>query len=171
MKHSFTSTPALAPEEALFRPGTAPDRFAERDIYMAHDRDLSSPAALPDSDLLKATHVYSSHYYSALRDSTSAAPARVGGRGMDENSMDETALLAFGILLEEAGRGILGSHGDLVFTEGLSEPTEASPGDGTVSCRPPQAASRSTRESTASFASSLSSRRRKRQKLTDLDDD
>lgn len=171
MKHSFTSTPALAPEEALFRPGTAPDRFAERDIYMAHDRDLSSLAALPDSDLLKATHVYSSHYYSALRNSTSAAPARVGGRGMDENSMDETALLAFGILLEEAGRGILGSHGDLVFTEGLSEPTEeASPGDGTVSCRPPQAASRSRRESTASFASSLSSRRRKRQKLTDLDD-
>ena len=32
--------------------------------------------------------------------------------------MDETALLAFGILLEESGREILGRTGDLVFTEG-----------------------------------------------------
>jgi len=40
-------------------------------------------------------------------------------------SMDETALLAFGILLEEAGREILGNTGDLVFTEGeeVEEPS------------------------------------------------
>lgn len=35
--------------------------------------------------------------------------------------MDETALLAFGILLEEAGREALGRRGDLVFTEGAGE--------------------------------------------------
>jgi hypothetical protein len=32
--------------------------------------------------------------------------------------MDETALLALGILMEEATRDILGQTGDLVFTEG-----------------------------------------------------
>lgn len=32
--------------------------------------------------------------------------------------MDETALLAFGILLEEAGKEAIGARGDLVFTEG-----------------------------------------------------
>jgi hypothetical protein len=36
--------------------------------------------------------------------------------------MDETALLAFGILLEEAGREALGKAGDLVFTEAAMEP-------------------------------------------------
>jgi hypothetical protein len=35
----------------------------------------------------------------------------------DERSMDETALIAFGILLEEAGKEVLGQNGDLVFTE------------------------------------------------------
>jgi hypothetical protein len=32
--------------------------------------------------------------------------------------MDETALLALGILMEEATRDVLGQTGDLVFTEG-----------------------------------------------------
>jgi hypothetical protein len=39
--------------------------------------------------------------------------------------MDETALLAFGILLEEAGREALGKAGDLVFTEPLTGPKTA----------------------------------------------
>lgn len=38
--------------------------------------------------------------------------------------MDETALLAFGILLEEASRDALGKRGDLVFTEPATEPKE-----------------------------------------------
>lgn len=37
----------------------------------------------------------------------------------DLRSMDETALLAFGILLEEAGQSLLGKRGDMVMTEGL----------------------------------------------------
>ena len=44
--------------------------------------------------------------------------AAVGPRIIDERSMDGTALLAFGILLEEASREVLGKRGDLVFTEG-----------------------------------------------------
>ena len=43
--------------------------------------------------------------------------SRKGGF-VDERSMDETALLAFGVLLEEAGRKTLGKRGDLVFVEG-----------------------------------------------------
>lgn len=39
-------------------------------------------------------------------------------RLVDEKSMDETALLAFGVLLEEAGRSTLGKRGDLAFVEG-----------------------------------------------------
>lgn len=47
---------------------------------------------------------------------------RIGGRTVDERSMDETALLAVGILLEEAGREALGKTGDMVFTEGKRKP-------------------------------------------------
>lgn len=42
-------------------------------------------------------------------------------RTTDERSLDETALLAFGILLEEAARESLGKNGDLVFTEGVDD--------------------------------------------------
>ena len=36
----------------------------------------------------------------------------------DIKSMDETALLAFGILLEESAAHVLGENGDMVFVEG-----------------------------------------------------
>ena len=142
----------------------APVRFAEKDIYHAHEslpdggRDV-----LPDSDLLKAVHNYASHFYDALATerrlggpftaSTVASPpslpphppprgedgraatgtGKVNERGVsrggniDERSMDETALLAFGILLEEVGREGLGKRGDLVFTEGVEAEAEAQP--------------------------------------------
>jgi hypothetical protein len=45
----------------------------------------------------------------------------VKARIIDERSMDETALIAFGILLEEAGREVLRGRGDLVFIEGEEE--------------------------------------------------
>jgi hypothetical protein len=72
--------------------------------------------------MLKSIHSYSSHFYAAL--AMAHRPDASSGRvqkNIDEQSMDETALLAFGILLEEAGRGILGKRGDLVFTEGVEE--------------------------------------------------
>lgn len=117
IKHSTKDQP-LAPEEVLFRRKGAPQRYEEHDIYLSHQRDLprSGRGVLPDSDLLKAVHSYSSHYYGALKRSQ-------GGQPLDERSMDETALLAFGILLEEAGREVLGRRGDLVFTE-AAEPEE-----------------------------------------------
>ncbi|KAK7746511.1 hypothetical protein SLS53_002470 [Cytospora paraplurivora] len=113
--------PVLTPEEALFSRKRAPQRYAEKDIYFAHEalpdggRDV-----LPDSDMVKAVHRYSSHYYDALGQ-RHEVKTRGDIRHVDERSMDETALLAFGILLEEAAWEALGKDGDLVFTEGIGD--------------------------------------------------
>ncbi|KAK1980158.1 membrane protein [Colletotrichum cereale] len=118
---------ALAPEEVLFRRKAAPERFAEFDVYMSHERNLldSGRTSLPDSDLLKSVHFYASHFYSALGGPQRNPSYQVGARNIDERSMDESALLAFGILLEEAGKDVLGNKGDMVFTEGLEIPAKA----------------------------------------------
>jgi hypothetical protein len=148
-KHPLKSLPP-GPDEILFRRKDAPERYAEHDIYFSHERDLprAGRGVLPDSDLLKAIHAYASHYYGALAtrhgdtggrrysDASSSAGELPGGGGgrldldLNERSMDETALLAFGILLEEAGRETLGRRGDLVFTEPASCMEASSGGDG-----------------------------------------
>ncbi|KAG5979405.1 hypothetical protein E4U55_005193 [Claviceps digitariae] len=121
----------LGPDEVLFRRKDAPTRYAEHDVYYAHDRDLprGGQGILPDSDLLKSIHTYSSKFYAAMERRQRRDPqlrAVRGSRGVDERSMDETALLAFGILLEEAGREILGRKGDCVFTEGVLDGQDGS---------------------------------------------
>lgn len=117
IRYSTKDTP-LAPDEVLFRRKDAPERYLENDIYYAHERRLprGGQGVLPESDLLKAIHGYASAFYGT----------KDGGRngGPDERSMDETALIAFGILLEEAGREVLGRRGDLVFTEGQDDDGE-----------------------------------------------
>ncbi|KJZ79624.1 hypothetical protein HIM_01093 [Hirsutella minnesotensis 3608] len=124
IKHSTRSMP-MPPDEVLFRRKGAPERYQEYDVYNAHTRDLprSGRGILPESDLLKAIHGYTSRFYGALGREKQTQP---DWRNVDERSMDETALLAFGILLEEAGRNVLGRRGDLVFTEGAeaSDDTE-----------------------------------------------
>lgn len=94
---------------------------------MAHERDLPDEGhdVLPSSDLLKALHSYASRFYDALGDGGRRKAHFVGKRNINERSMDETALLALGILLEEAGREALGARGDMVFTEEDVTPTEA----------------------------------------------
>lgn len=104
---SSTSTSAVSPEAVLFRQKNAPTRYAESDIYFANERELNTE--LPDSDLLKALHGYTSNYYSQ---------ATIDGGSGDWRSLDETALIALGILMEEATRDTLGQTGDLAFTEG-----------------------------------------------------
>ena len=96
----------MPPENILFRRKNAPVRYAEADFYFANERQ--STQGLPDSDLLKALHSYTSDFY---------ARAVPDGR-KDWKSLDETALLAFGILMEEASREALGATGDLAITEG-----------------------------------------------------
>lgn len=114
-KHSSKGMP-LGPDEVLFRRRGAPERYAEHDIYFAHERDLpdGGRGILPESDLLKAIHSYASKFYAAHG---SSQPRPVADGNVDNRSMDETALLAFGILLEESGREVLGRRGDVVFTE------------------------------------------------------
>ncbi|OXV05261.1 hypothetical protein Egran_06971 [Elaphomyces granulatus] len=103
-----SSTVAVPPEEVLFRRQSAPVRYEENDFYFAHE-SLSSECPLPSSDLLQAIHTYSSDFYDN---------AAVDGGRDDFRSMDETALIAVGILLEEMARESLGDTGDLVLVEG-----------------------------------------------------
>ncbi|KAK7534396.1 hypothetical protein IWX49DRAFT_302253 [Phyllosticta citricarpa] len=98
----------IPPEEVLFRMRHAPERFEENDPYNA-DRHLEQHQRLPESDLIKALHAYTSDYYNASFGEDSK---------VDYRSMDETALLALGILIEEAAADLLGSTGDFAFTEG-----------------------------------------------------
>ncbi|ODA80278.1 hypothetical protein RJ55_03236 [Drechmeria coniospora] len=123
IKHYTRPTP-LGPDEALFRRKDAPERYAQHDVYNAHDRDFAhgGRGVLPESDLLKAVHGYASSFYGALdrRRSRLAVPDGQP-RSANHRSMDETALLAFGILLEEAGREVLGRRGAMVFAEAADD--------------------------------------------------
>jgi hypothetical protein len=121
-KHS-----TLAPERVLLKRRGAPTlNFVDWEgrEYFANERrwpdgePVSSRDVLPDSDLLKAVHAYSSRFYEVMG-RLDPACSFVGPRLVDERSMDETALLAVGILLEEAAREVVKKSGDLVFTEGL----------------------------------------------------
>lgn len=64
---------------------------------------------MPASDLLKALHAYAADFY-----------GRTLGKDAEVSygSLDGSALLALGVLMEEAIRGVLGETGDLAFVEG-----------------------------------------------------
>ena len=98
----------MPPEEVLFRRQGAPERYEENDIYWA-DRFLTKDQRLPESDLLKAVHAYASDFYTRATKNKGA---------VDFESLDETALLGLGILLEEMAGHVLGDTGDLAFVEG-----------------------------------------------------
>lgn len=100
----------------------------ENDFYFANE-GLPPDRPLPDSDLLKAMHTYSSDFY---RHATM-------DRGRTSwRSMDETALIALGILLEETAKEALGETGDMVFVEGeeISDAETAVSGKESVTPRP-----------------------------------
>ncbi|KAF2759261.1 hypothetical protein EJ05DRAFT_510096 [Pseudovirgaria hyperparasitica] len=99
----------LRPDEVLFKRKGAPQRYEEDDIYNADSKLHPDDQKLPDSDLLKALHAYASAFY--------AGALSPGGARKSFKSLDETALLAMGILMEEAARETVGASGDLVFTE------------------------------------------------------
>jgi hypothetical protein len=101
-----TRVKPLAPEEVLLRRVRAPTHVPLG--YYDADEELPSDQRLPDSDLLKAIHAYASDFYSM------ATPDQ--GR-CDFRSMNETALLAMGVLLEEAAVEVLGETGDMVLVE------------------------------------------------------
>ncbi|PGH12907.1 hypothetical protein AJ79_04007 [Helicocarpus griseus UAMH5409] len=130
----------VTPEEVLFRRVNAPVRYAENDFYFADER-LPSDRKLPDSDMLKAIHTYASDFYSR---------ATLDQGHADWQSMDETALIALGILLEEASNELLGETGDMALVEGeeITDPQE-------IASRPPSAHRRRKRV-TAGSSSAIS---------------
>ncbi len=114
----------MAPEDVLFRRKNAPVRYVEHDIYWANE-DLPEDGRrhIPDTNLLKSVHGYAGRFYEAAAAARPGPRAVVGTRIIDQRSMDETALLAFGVLIEEACRGALRKGGELVFTEASTEAT------------------------------------------------
>jgi hypothetical protein len=84
------------------------------DYYFAHE-NLPADQKLPSSDLLSALHAYISKLYS-----------RTPGPETEKawKCMDETAIIALGVLLEETAKEMLGETGDLAFTEAADEEEE-----------------------------------------------
>lgn len=115
----------LNPERYLLQRGKAriEDEDAMDKLYSADQLlpDQEDPALefelyrLPQSDLLKAIHQYSSDFF--------AKTTLDQGRN-DFRSLDETALVALGILLEEATGEVLGQNGDMVLVEPESYQTK-----------------------------------------------
>lgn len=101
-----TATMASKPEEVLLRRVTAPEMIPFN--YYNADENLGSNQRLPDSDLLKDLHTYVADFYEINHQPR---------QRVDYRSFDETALIAMGILLEEACKEALAENGDMVFTE------------------------------------------------------
>lgn len=108
----------LRPEEVLLRRVNAPDKIPY-DYYDADHKLDPVAQKLPDSELLKDIHGYVSEYYEATTIDKDASGVRHDD-GTDFKSFDETAILAMGILLEEACKEALGENGDMVFSEPVS---------------------------------------------------
>lgn len=97
----------LAPEEVLLQRVTVPQEVVTESYDDAASL-LSRGNKLPESEMLKSIHMYASDFYASA----------VEERGtFDSRSIDETGLIAIGILLEEAVKEALGENGDMVFVE------------------------------------------------------
>ncbi|KAL1976621.1 hypothetical protein VTN31DRAFT_2903 [Thermomyces dupontii] len=100
----------VRPEEVLFRRVDAPTRYEEDDFYFANER-LPQHCKPVSSDLLRAIHAFTADYYDQAFDEEDTS--------RDFRSMDETALIAMGILVEEMAKEALGETGDLILVEGV----------------------------------------------------
>ena len=114
VKAAKSSKKPLRPDEVLFKRKNAPVRYEEDDYYPAHRR-LPPGQELPSGDLAAALHANISRLY---------AKTERPGMHRTRKPMDETALIALSILMEETARGVLGETGDLAFTEAVSKDEE-----------------------------------------------
>ncbi|CAN6597556.1 hypothetical protein TRVA0_001S04456 [Trichomonascus vanleenenianus] len=92
---------AVAPDDLLLHLNAKRSELANGDeaIPVIDHKDL------PDSELLKALHYYAAEYY------------RHTGRPRGFRSMDETALIALGVLVEEKIKEELGPNGHLCYAK------------------------------------------------------
>lgn len=72
------------------------------------DEDSLDDVPLPESDIIEAIQSYAGHFYANTVDSR---------RTEHFSSMNGTALIAMGVLLEELGEELLGKTGDMVLVE------------------------------------------------------
>lgn len=96
----------LAPEDVLVRGASTTD--ASKALNKAEQRLEDLDIDLPDSDLLKAVHAYAAVFYDK---------ATLDRGKYDLRSLDGSALIAVGCLLEESARQLLGENGDMVLVE------------------------------------------------------
>ncbi|CAI7591668.1 unnamed protein product [Penicillium manginii] len=95
------------PEEVLFRKDHPMRQVENGEPYFAHE-NLPADRPLPNSDLLQSIHAYASDFYKYT----------LGESGRKSHySMNESALLAVGILVEEMAKDGLGDNGHLLMIE------------------------------------------------------
>jgi hypothetical protein len=141
----------LRPEELLYRRQNIPAESIDERTYFAHE-NLPSDQALPNSDLLETLHAYAADYYEYA----------TADNGKDDlQTMDETALLAMGILIEEMVKEELGETGDLALTEGQELPEEEDDKTGLESDTTTKSAVRAARRKRTNSIVRQSSKRRK----------
>ncbi|CAG7973314.1 unnamed protein product [Penicillium nalgiovense] len=154
---------SLRPEELLYRKQNIPAESIEEKTYFAHE-NLPSDQALPNSELLETIHAYAADYYEY---------ATADNGKDDHQTMDETALLAMGILIEEMAKEELGETGDLALVEGEELTEEEDDKTGPESDTTTKSAARASRRKRASSIVRQRSKRRKVSRsvsvTTDLD--
>lgn len=95
-----TGDRTLAPEEVLIRRPHYLNSKVKGEPYFAHER-LPRGMILPNSDMLTAIHAYAADFYKYSMERTKPV----------YQSLDESALLAFGILAEELAKEGMGATG------------------------------------------------------------
>lgn len=95
-----TGERTLPPEEVLIRRPHYLNNKLKGEPYFAHER-LPRQMKLPNSDMLTAIHAYAADFYKYGIERTKPV----------YQSMDESALLAFGILAEELAKEGMGTTG------------------------------------------------------------
>lgn len=101
------SSAALTPDEVLRRKTSLSESGHDENNQPRYNLG-DAEDNLPDSDLLKAIHAYASDFYSRTTADHGAN---------DFSSLDGTALIAIGCLLEETMEKVLGENGDMVLVE------------------------------------------------------
>ncbi|KAJ5514470.1 hypothetical protein N7463_004022 [Penicillium fimorum] len=142
---------SLRPEELLYRKQNIPVESIDEKTYFAHE-NLPSDQHLPSSELLETIHAYAADYYEY---------ATADNGKDDHQTMDETALLAMGILIEEMAKEELGETGDLALVEGQELSEEEDDKTGLESDTKARSAARAARRKRANSTVRQRSKRRK----------